>query len=69
MTQNTNNDTNQDNTSKLSTAKTNISHTQRTSPRNYDPPLLPQQYSTHTIPHNSPQHGSYKWYNYTSSST
>ena len=53
--------TNQDNTSPLSTSNTHITQhllAQQTSPRNYDPPPLPSQYSTQTTPHNSPQQGS-----------
>ena len=67
MSQNTINDqnqndtadkTNQDNTSTLSTSNTHITQplqTQQTSPRIYDPPPPPSQYSTQTTPHNSPQ--------------
>ena len=59
VTKNTTNDQNQDNTSKLSnTTVTQQFQTQQPSPRNYDPPPLPLQYSTQTTPHNSPQQGS-----------
>ena len=53
--------TNQDDTFILSTSNTNITQpfqTQQPSPRNYDPPPLPPQYSTGTTPHNSPQQSS-----------
>ena len=49
---------NQDNTSILSTSNTNItqpSQTQILSPRNYNPPPVPPQFSTQTNTHNSPQ--------------
>ena len=55
---NTNNNPNQNNTSTLSTTNTNITRTQQLSPRNYDPPPLPSQYSTQKSPNNSPQQGS-----------
>ena len=61
VTQNTNDDLTQDNTSTLSTSHTTITQplqTQQTSHRNYDPPPLPPQYSPHTTPHNCPQQGS-----------
>ena len=50
--------TNQDNNSILSTSNTNItqpSQTQILSPRNYNPPLVPPQFSTQINTHNSPQ--------------
>ena len=52
--------TNQVNISSLSdnTHITQEFQTRRTSPRNYDPPLLPSQYSTQSNPHNSPEQGS-----------
>ena len=49
---------NQDNTSILSTSNTNItqpSQTQILSPRNYNPPPVPPQFSTQINTHNSPQ--------------
>ena len=52
---------NQDNTSTVSTSDTNITpqfQTQQPSPRNYDPPPIPPQYSTQTTSHNPPQQGS-----------
>ena len=44
----------------LSTSNTQITQefqTQQNSPRNYDPPPLPSQYSTQTTPYNSPHQG------------
>ena len=49
---------NQDNTSMISTSNTNItqpSQTQLLSPRNYNPPSVPPQFSTQINTHNSPQ--------------
>ena len=49
---------NQDNTSMISTSNTNItqpSQTQILSPRNYNPPSVPPQFSTQINTHNSPQ--------------
>ena len=49
--------TNPDNTSVLSTSNTTIthpSHTQILSPRNYNPPSVPPQFSTQLNTHNSP---------------
>ena len=49
---------NQDNTSMVSTSNTNItqpSQTQILSPRNYNPPSVPPQFSTQINTHNSPQ--------------
>ena len=57
----TTHDTNQDNTSTLSTSITHKAQqfqTQQTLPRNYDPPPLPSQLATQTTSHNSPQQGS-----------
>ena len=51
-------DINQDKTSILSTSNTSItqpSQTQILSPRNYNPPLVPPQFSTQINTHNSPQ--------------
>ena len=53
--------TNPDNTSVLSTSNTTIthpSHTQILSPRNYNPPSVPPQFSTQINTHNSPQQSS-----------
>ena len=53
--------TNPDNTSVLSTSNTTIthpSHTQILSPRNYNPPSVPPQFSTQINTHNSPQKSS-----------
>ena len=53
--------TNPDNTSVLSTSNTTIthpSHTQILSPRNYNPPSVPPQFSTQQNTHNSPQQSS-----------
>ena len=50
-----------DNTSTLSTSNTHVSQefqTQQDSPRNYNPPSIPPQYSLQTSTHNSPQQGS-----------
>ena len=41
--------------SSTNTTITQPSQTQQPSPRNYDPPPLPSQYSIHTTPHNFPQ--------------
>ena len=52
---------NQENTSTLSTANTNItqsSQMQQPSTRNYDPLPLPTHHSIHATPYNSPQQGS-----------
>ena len=54
---NTDINTNQDDTSTLSTSDTQITtqfQTQQPSPRNYDPPPIPPQYSTQNTPQNSP---------------
>ena len=51
----------QDNTSLLSTSKTNITQPSQVQPsprQNYDPPSIPPQFATQTHPHNSPQQGS-----------
>ena len=53
--------TNPDNISVLSTSNTTIthpSHTQILSPRNYNPPSVPPQFSTQINTHNSPQQSS-----------
>ena len=53
--------TNPDNNSVLSTSNTNItqpSQTQLLSPRNYNPPPVPPQFSTQINTHNSPQQSS-----------
>ena len=53
--------TNPDNTSVLSTSNTTITHpslTQILSPRNYNPPSVPPQFSTQINTHNSPQQSS-----------
>ena len=53
--------TNPDNTSVLSTSYTNITQpfqTQVPSPRNYNPPSVPPQFSTQINTHNSPQQSS-----------
>ena len=53
--------TNPDNTSVLSTSNTTIthpSHTQILSPRNYNPPSVPPQFSTQINTYNSPQQSS-----------
>ena len=53
--------TNPDNTSVLSTSNTNFtqpSQTQVPSPRNYNPPPVPPQFSTQINTHNSPQQSS-----------
>ena len=53
--------TNPDNTSVLSTSNTTIthpSHTQILSPRNYNPPSVPPQFSSQINTHNSPQQSS-----------
>ena len=53
--------TNPDNTSVLSTSNTNItqpSQTQILSPRNYNPPSVPPQFSTQINTHDSPQQSS-----------
>ena len=53
--------TNPDNTSVLSTSNTIItqpSQTQEPSPRNYNPPPVPPQFSTQINTHNSPQQSS-----------
>ena len=53
--------TNPDNTSVLSTSNTTITHpsyTQILSPRNYNPPFVPPQFSTQINTHNSPQQSS-----------
>ena len=42
----------------LDTTVTQHFQTQQPSPRNYDPPPLPPQYSTQSTLHNSPQQGS-----------
>ena len=53
--------TNPDNTSVLSTSKTNITQPSQTkilSPRNYNPPSVPHQFSTQINTHDSPQQSS-----------
>ena len=61
--------TNQDNTSVLSTSNTNITQPSQTqevpSPRNYNPPSVPPQFSTQINTHNSPQQSSSKTHNIT----
>ena len=63
----TTHNTNQDNTSTLSTSNILITQpfqTQLTSPQNYDPPPPPfSQNSTQTTPHNSPQQSSSNTHN------
>ena len=60
--------TNPDNTSVLSTSNTNItqpSQIQVLSPRNYNPPSVPPQFSTQINTHNSPQQSSSNTHNIT----
>ena len=57
----TNNDSNHDATSTVTTSDTNITpqlHSQQPSPRNYGPPSIPPYYSTQTMSHTSSQPGS-----------
>ena len=54
-------DSNQDGTSTISTSDTHITpqlQTQQPSPRNYDTPSIPPQYSFQTLSHTPPQPGS-----------
>ena len=58
---NTTRNTNPDKTSTLSTSNTHVTQefqTQQISPRNYDSPSIPPQYSLQTSAQNSPQQGS-----------
>ena len=58
ITENDNRSLNQDDASTLSTLKTNNTQkhqTRQTIPQNFDPPPLPSENSTHTVPHDSPE--------------
>ena len=61
LTENTNEDLTQNTASSISTSNTIITcplRTKQISPRNYDPPPHPSQYSVYTNPHNSRRQGS-----------